>query len=172
MIKTLDKRQKKIIKVLICIVLIICIISIIILFSKDSIKKIGEFHIPDMEESAITGKPENIPKEYMYQEAKVNDNYVVYLCASPVFKNKILTIYFTSSIVNKGLIKIRILDSDNNIIGESGLISPNSYIKDIELNNKINDKEMITVKVMNYEKETYYSLGEIKLSIIARKEDK
>lgn len=171
MIKTLDKRQKLIIKVLICIVLIICIISIIIFFSGDNIKKISRFHIPNIEENAINGKPVNIPKEYIYQEAKVNDNYIVYLCAAPVFKNKILTIYFTSSEVNKGLIKIRVLDSQKNIIGESGLINPNSYIKDIKLNKEINDKEMITIKVMHYEKETYYSLGEIMLSMIAKKVD-
>ena len=87
--KCLDKEQKLIIKILIVIVSIICIISLIINTNIKNIKK-GQFIIPEMEQNVIEGKPNNIPKEYMYREAKVNDNYIVYLCAIPTFKdNKI-----------------------------------------------------------------------------------
>lgn len=167
--KYLDKEQKLIIKILIVIVSIICFTSIIVLLNKGSFTKKGQFIIPEMEKNVIYGKPDNLPKEYMYQEAKVNDNYIVYLCVVPIFKDNILTLYFTSSEVNKGLIKIQILDSNKNVIGESGLINPNSYIKEITLIRELENKEMITINVMNYEKETYYSLGEIKLTVPVRK---
>jgi len=168
--KYLDQEQKLIIKILIVIVSIACIILLIINANIKNIKK-GQFIIPEMEQNVVEGKPTDIPKEYMYQEAKVNDDYIVYLCAIPTFKDNKLTLYFTSSEVNKGLIKIKILDSQKNIIGESGLINPNSYIKDIELSKDLDDKEMITIKVMNYEKETYYSLGSIRLTVPVRRID-
>jgi len=169
MIKNLDDKEKLIIKIMIVIVAIICIISLIIFFNKDKLAKKGQFIIPEMEESAINGKPNAIPKEYMYQEAKVNDDYIIYLSANPSIKDNILTIYFTSVETNKGLIKIKILDSNDSVIGESGLINSNSYIKDITLNKSLKNKEKITIKVMHYEKETYYSLGSIKLDLLVRK---
>lgn len=171
MMKYLDKEQQMIIKILIVIVSIICISFIIILFNKDKFVKKSQFVIPELEQNSITGKPSSASKKCMYKEAKVNDEYIVYLCAIPTFKDNILTIYFTSDEVNKGLIKIKVLDSDNNVIGESGLINPNSYIKNIKLNKELKNKERITIKVMHYEKETYYSLGGIKLDLFVRKID-
>ena len=70
---------------------------------------------------------------------------------------------------NKGLIKIKVLDSKKTVIGESGLISPNSYLKNIVLSKQLMNKEKITIRVMNYEKDTYYSLGEVKLDLFVRK---
>ena len=164
----MDKQQKLIIKIALIIVSIICIISITIFLNKDKLKK-GQFIIPEIEQNAIAGKPNFIAKDLMYTEAKVNDNYIVYLCAAPKTKENILTLFFTSVKTNTELIKIKILDSKNNVLGESGLLKPDSYLKDIELNRKLEDKEKITIKVMGYEKDTYYSQGSIKLDIFVKK---
>ena len=115
--KNLNKKQQLIIKISLGILLVICIITLIIFLNKNNFAKKGQFVIPKTEQNAIQGKPDSIPEEYMYQEAKVNDDYIVYLCAIPTVKDNILTIYFTSVETNKGLIKIKILDSNNNIIG-------------------------------------------------------
>lgn len=165
----MDKEQKFIIKITTIIVIIICIISIVIFFNKNSFTKVGKFVIPEMEKNAISGRPSDVANELMYQEVKVNDNYIVYLCAIPTYKNNKLTIYFTSVETNSGLMKIKVLDSHNNIIGESGLINPNSYVKEIKLNRELLNKEKITIKVMHYEKDTYYSLGNIKLDLLVNK---
>ena len=164
----IDKKQKLIIKIMIIIVLIISITSLIIFFNKDSFSQKGEFIVPKKDDNAIDGKPSDVAKECMYQEAKVNDEYIVYLCALPLFQDNKLSVYFTSFRNNKGLMRIKILDLEKNVIGESGLISPNSYIKDIVLNKKLENGDIITVKVMHYEKNTYYSLGEIKLDLPVR----
>ena len=163
----MDKEQKKVIKIAIIVVLSLIILEIIIIKINIFLKK-EEFSIPEVEKNTIEGSPKNISKECMYQEVKVNDDYVVHLCAIPTYKDNKLTIYFTSSKVNKGLVKFKVLDLKNNVIGESGLISSNSYIKDISLNKELSDKEKITIKVMHYEKDTYYSLGGIKLDLQVR----
>lgn len=169
MMNNMDKEQKIILKISLAIALVICTISLIIFLNRDAFAKKGQFVVPEMDLTAINGKPDNIPKEYMYQEAKVNNEYIVYLCAIPTVQDKELTIYFTSINTNKGLMKIKVLDSKNNVIGESGLINPDSYIKSITLNKDLKDQEQITIKVMHYEKETYYSLGGIKLDVHVRK---
>ena len=172
MIKYIDDEQKSIIKIALIIVLIItCAVIIIFILNKNNLESNGQFIIPEIETNATMGKPNDIPKEYMYQEVKVNDNYIVYLCAIPQVKDNNLTIYFTSTEKNEGLVKIKVFNSNNSLIGESGLINPNSYIKDIKLNKTLNNNDSITVKVMHYEKETYYSLGEVKLDLLVKKID-
>ena len=167
--KSIDKNQRLILKITFSIVLIILATAIILFYNKGSLVKKGQFIIPEVEKKAILGMPDDIPEEYMYQEVKVNDDYIVYLCSIPTVKDNKLTIYFTSVKTNKGLIRIKVLDSKNNIIGESGLLNPNSYVKEILLSNDLYDNEIITIKVMNYEKDTYYSLGEIKLDLFIKK---
>ena len=161
----MTKEQKLIIKISILVLAIVCIISLII---RVSTNQKGEFVIPEKETNAMDGKPSDMPKDCVYQEAKVNNDYIVYLCAAPLFVDNKLDIYFTSSANNKGLMRIKVLDLQNNVIGESGLINPNSYIKYVLLNKNLESNERITIKIMHYEKETYYSLGEIKIDLHVR----
>lgn len=168
MMKYLDGQQKIIVKVLFIIVLFVCISSFIMFLKRDAFAKKGEFVAPPKEYNAINGLPNDYSKDCMYQEAKVTDDYIIYLCAAPTIKNNKLKLYFTSIKTNKGLMKIKVLDARNNEIGECGLIEPNSYIKEIILNKELKAGDKITVRVMNYEKDTYYSLGEIKLDLFVR----
>ena len=164
----MNKEQRLVIKIMLVIVMIMSIALIVILFNRANFYKKGDFVVPEIESNAIDGTPNDMEKECMYQEARVNDEYIVNLCALPLFQDNKLNIYFTSLKTNKGLIKIKILDLEKNVIGESGLISPNSYVKDIVLNKKLVNNDRITVRVMHYEKNTYYSLGEIKLDLPVR----
>ncbi len=168
MMKNMTKNQKLALKITILVILVFIIIFFLFLFIKNPSVIKGEFIPPKMDDNYIIGKPVGVSKECIYQEAKVNDEYIVYLCASPLFENNKLNLYFTSSKNNKGLIKIKILDLNNKIIGESGLIEPDSYLKDIYISKKLINNERITVRIMHYEKKTYYSLGELKLDLLVR----
>ena len=166
--KNLDRQQKTIIKVLFIIVLIICAVSLVLFFNRGGFARKGDFVVPPKEQNAVRGVPRDYPKECLYQEAKVTDDYIIYLCAAPAIKDNQLSIYFTSVKTNKGLMRIKVLDQKNNEIGNSGLIEPNSYIKEVALNKEFKARDKITIRVMNYEKDTYYSLGEIKLDLFIR----
>lgn len=165
----MDKVEKKII-ISSIIVFIVILIGVIVLFlNKDKIKKKTEFVVPQLENSSIKGKPEDVDETLSYQEMSIKEDYVVYICATPKEENGKLILYFTSSEKNVSLLKIRVFDSDNKLIGESGLIEPNSYIKEITLNRNLNKNEGISIKVMSYQKDTYYSNGSFKLNVFIKK---
>ena len=147
--------------------LIFLAISVIVLFlNKNKITKQSEFVAPEFETSSIDGEPENIDETLTYQEMCIKEDYIVFMSATPKEENGKLTLYFTSSEKNADLLKVRIFDADNNLIGESGLLKPNSYVKDIVVNRSLEDNERISVKVMSYKKDTFYSNGSFKLNII------
>ena len=153
------------------IVFIIFLIGRVVLFlNKDKIKRKVKFEAPAYETSAIEGKPENVDEALTYKEVSVKEDYIVYVCATPKEENGVLTLYFTSSEKNVDLFKIRVFDMNDNLLGESGLINPNSYIKDVTLNRNLAENEEIKIKVMSYEKETYYSKGSINLNIFVKKQ--
>ena len=55
------------------------------------------------------------------------------------------------------------LDSKGNILGQTGLISPGQYVKSVKFDVLPKDGDEITLKLMGYEPETYYSTGEAPL---------
>ena len=61
-------------------------------------------------------------------------------------------------------LKLRVLDQQNRIIGETGLIKPNEYVKTIKFDAAIPSDAKVKLKVMAYQPETYYSEGSIVLN--------
>lgn len=165
----MNRKEKKIIKILSILFIAVFSATSVILINKDKIVRKNKFVAPPMDMNAVAGSPSDIDDNLTYQEISVKDEYTVYLCATPKTNNNKLTIYFTSSKKNKDLLKIRILDENNSLLGESNLIEPNSYIKEIGINRELEDNELITIKVMSYEKDTYYSNGSFKLNVFVKK---
>lgn len=62
------------------------------------------------------------------------------------------------------LIRVRVLDMEGKILGESGLIQPGELLKKIVLDQPI-DKSGLILTIMGYEPDTYYSAGTIKLTV-------
>lgn len=164
----MNREEKRIIKIFAIIFILVSIIVFVLFINKDNIVRKKKFVAPVMDENAVVGSPLDVDADLSYQEMSIKDDYVVYLCATPVINDNKLIIYFTSSDRNKDLLKIRIFDKDNYLLGESYLIEPNSYIKEIELNRKLEDNELISIKVMSYEKGTYYSNGSFKLNVFVK----
>lgn len=161
----MDKSQKTIITISIIILILFFLGAMALFLNKNKITKKTEFVVPEFETSIIEGKPENVDETLTYQEMKLKEDYIVSMCATPREENGKLTLYFTSSEKNVDLLKVRIFDLNDNLIGESGLLKPNSFVKEIVLNRSLEDKEGISVKVMSYEKDTYYSKGSFKLNV-------
>ena len=59
---------------------------------------------------------------------------------------------------------MRLLDKDENVLGESGLIRPGEYVQSIALDNTPQDTISVTLKIMAYEPSTYRSAGAIALN--------
>ena len=54
-----------------------------------------------------------------------------------------------------------------NIVGETGLVRPGEYVKEVSLSRRIPCGTPVNLKIMGYEPETYKSAGAVTLSTIA-----
>ncbi len=118
-----------------------------------------KFIPPDFESTAIQGYP-NPPEELGYTSANLTGDFSIGMCGVLEEKNKNIPIYFTNIESNSMNIKLQIFDKDNNILTQTGLIKPGEYIEAVTLNESLPEGETnITIKIMGYEPDTYYSAG-------------
>ena len=68
-------------------------------------------------------------------------------------------VYFSSDEENMVWTRIVLLDLHGKLLGESGILLPGQAITDIALKEQPAETMDITVKVLSYEPETYYSHG-------------
>lgn len=120
-----------------------------------------EFIPPKFEENAESGMPE-VPNDLGYAEIyKEGMTFSAWICAEPYQENDELIVYFTNSESNCVWLKLRVLDHQGNILGESGLIRPGEYVRSVHLTEAMADDTSITMKIMGYEPETYNSVGAV-----------
>lgn len=148
------------------ILCILCILSVIVMIITLCNPPESEkaFIPPDFDVTALTGTPEP-PQELGWSEIHQDGmNYKVGICGKIIVYGGSANIFFTNPKSNTVWLKLRVLDENNNIIGETGLIKPNEYIQSVKLNTDIQDGQKVKLKIMAYEPETYYSAGSIALN--------
>jgi len=153
-------------KALVPILSVLCIISIVVMVIVlcNEPKNDAGFVAPEFDVMAIEGIPEpsqELGWSEIYQDGM---NFKVGICGNIVVNGDTADIYFANTAGNAVWLKLRVLDEQNNIICETGLIKPNEYIKSISFENEIQNGEKIKLKIMAYEPETYYSEGSIVLN--------
>ena len=153
-------------KALIPILSVLCILSVTIMIialcndSKDEVV----FVPPSFDAKTIEGTPEP-PQELGWSEIDQDGmNYKVGICGRIKIDNNEADIYFSNVNTNDVWLKLRIIDEQNNIISETGLIKPNEYIKSVRFNTVPENGEKVKIKIMGYEPDTYYSVGSITLN--------
>lgn len=145
------------------IALIICVISVVgFILTLNSYNKSKEFVKPEFEKNVKVGMPK-LTKEDGFEEFEVSEDYIVYMTGETKLNDGKLVVYFTSKKSNDVYVKLRIL-KDDKIVGETGLLKPGEYIKEVKLDKSLKKDDKITIKVMGYETETYYSAGSISLN--------
>lgn len=120
-------------------------------------------YIPPEFETNVTAIDKTIEMEETYTILDVAKGYRVGICGQPVWENNRLTVYFANPIENEVWMKLCILDENKTILCETGLIRPGECIKHVGIQNIAENKTLIQMKVMGYEPNTYYSMGEITL---------
>ncbi len=122
---------------------------------------------PSLEENAVEGAPQEIPAELGYAALDVAD-YTVELCGSPEMKNDAAILYFTNPESNRVWLKVRICTTDGTILGESGLVMPDQYVKCVPLDIAPKADTPICIRIMGYEPETYRSVGAVTLNTVLK----
>ena len=70
-------------------------------------------------------------------------------------------LWLTNPAENDVWMKLRILDREGHILGETGLIRPGEYLKEVYLEEVPPLGTEVVLKIMTYEPETYHSAGSI-----------
>lgn len=120
------------------------------------------FTPPSFDATACLGKPivpENLGWKLLDAQA-----YKVGICGTIIPKKNGADVWLTNPEENTVWLKVRILDSNGNILGESGLIKPGEYVQSVMLQTIPDSGIPIVLKIMAYEPQTYYSAGAVTLS--------
>lgn len=143
---------------------VICLVAIcIMIFSlSKSSNDVATFTQPPFEQSAIQGVPD-VSADLGYSELDAQD-FKVSICGNLTLIGNEVDIYLTNPESNNVWLKVRMLDDQQNIIGETGLIKPNEYVKSISLDVIPQNSTNVSLKIMSYQPDTYYSAGVVSLN--------
>lgn len=163
---------------LLIIVSVVCIISVAVMIivlaaggNSDSGKgtadsnssvQAAEFTPPEFDETARKGIPQ-VPEELGYSEIDAQA-YTFSICGKVICENGSAEIYLTNPDSSNVWLKVRVLDENDGILGETGLIKQGEYVQSVSLDNIPPDGSEIKLKVMSYEPDTYYSMGAASLN--------
>ena len=92
--------------------------------------------------------------------------FSVWVCGNVTLDGSHATVYLTNPESNRVWMKLRIMDADGNILGETGLIKPGEYVQSVALSEVPAIGTAIQMKIMTYEPETYYSAGAVTMNTV------
>lgn len=131
------------------------------------------FTPPPFEEEAVSGEPE-VPEGLGYSPLDIPGAYRVSLCGKVVEEDGRGDVWLTNHAENTVWMKVRVLDSQGNILGETGLLKPREYVQSVDLTGadvSLEDGMELQLKIMAYEPDTYHSAGSVVLNTtLERKE--
>ncbi len=158
-------RKKRNMLAILCGVLALVAVVMVVALCIPKTPDKGAFVPPALDGSAVQGTPE-VAAELGYTEFFMTGMaYRVSLCGMPTLEDNALTVYFTSPEVNEKYLKLRVLDSKGNTLGETGLIRPGEYVQTVTLDKRVAPGTKIALKIMGYEPETYESAGSIAINV-------
>ena len=142
---------------------ILLLLVFLIVFYSFSINEKKQFVEPQFESNYKDGIPD--VERFEERLLKVDEGYTFYVNPSPIFHNDSLLVNFTSVNSNKVLLKLRVFDSQKNLIGETGVLKAGQFLDYVKLDNSIKDGDEITFVVMGYEKDSYLSAGSVSVKV-------
>ena len=143
----------------VCIAALICMIVALSVTGKP---KQAPFVPPDFDASAMEGTP-NVPQELDWQELDAQV-FTVGICGVVLPRGNTADLWLTNPKENQVWLKVRVLDSYGTILGETGLLRPGEYVQSVVLQSVPEVGSPITLKIMAYEPNSYYSAGSVTLA--------
>ena len=145
--------------------LILCVLALVMMFFALSIEKEqsrATFVPPPFDPCAKSGIPE-VPAELGWTEldAKV---FRVSVCGVIAPADTAADVWLLNHEENDVWLKLRLMDLEGTILGETGLITEGNYVQTIALTTVPETGTPIVLKVMAYEPETYYSAGSVSIN--------
>ena len=162
----MDKKQKIILAILAGVLMLAVLTTVLLVRLLETDEGdgtgqtvIGEFTRPPFEETAKTGFDEPVPSESGYTSLAITKEFVAALCGNVFVKDGKAEIYFTSHKDNTAWARVQLFDESGKAIGECGILKPGEHVQAITLSEVPKENIKMTVKIILYEPETYYSEG-------------
>lgn len=137
---------------------LICALALAGMFLALSLEpRTPKFTPPLFDPAAVIGVPE-VPQGLGWSELDAGD-FRVGVCGVVAMSGNMADIWLTSPENNNVWLKLRVLDGDGSILGETGLIRPGEYLQRVSLGSVPESGTAIVLKIMAYEPQTYHSAG-------------
>ncbi len=140
---------------------VLCAASLIIMFLALRIHREPDFVPPPFDDAAVAGTPD-VPADLAWQELDAQA-YRFSICGVFAPKDGTADIWLTDPQDSGVWMKLRVLDADGNMLGETGLIRPGEYVQSVALSPQPAVGDTVTLKLMAYQPDTYYSAGAVSL---------
>lgn len=142
----------------------VCILAVIGMICALTIKRPASngFTPPAFDTSAQSGTP-TVAEDMGYSELDAKA-FKVSVCGKLTAKGGKVDLYLTSPEENTVWLKVRLLDENDSILGETGLVKPGEYVRSLTLGAMPKQSETVKIKIMSYEPDTYYSAGTASLN--------
>ena len=148
-------------KWLLCLLaLSLCLCPLFVGCDNDEDTQQPAFVPPPFDTAAVNGAPE-VPDGLGYRVMDAKGVYSFGVCGELKLNGAATDVWFTSPETNTVWLKLRVMDTAGNILGETGLIKPGQYVQTVALQGDCTVGMAVTVKIMSYAPETYYSRGEV-----------
>ena len=162
----MTKLQKIILTVMAALMLLLVFALIAVTAEPRQETVVGDFVPPAFDAAAQSGVPVEPDPAWGYNSLTLTETVSVSLCANITLENSAARVYFTSHEGNTGWMKIKLLDADGNLLGESGLLRPGEYVEFVPLSRIPDSGGLIVAKVLLYEPDTYLSLGSAAIQVM------
>lgn len=147
---------------MVCVLALCCMAAALIFSGTRENRQV--FTPPPFEVDAVGGMP-IVPDELGWSEIYQDGmGFKAYICGNVIEEDHAADIYFTNSEEFDVWLKLRILDENGTVLGETGILRPGEYVKSVSLTSKVKDGAAIKLKIMAYEPDTYYSVGSVTLN--------
>ena len=160
----MKKKQKK--NYILPLAAVLCVLSLAVmvfaLTRQEPQTVMGEFTPPPFESTAAHGSP-TVPDGLGWKELDA-EVYQVGICGKFVPKGNTADIWLTNPENNTVWLKVRVLDENDNTLGETGLVRPGEYVQSVRLDTVPKAGTPIVLKIMAYQPDTYYSEGAVSLN--------
>lgn len=143
----------------------ICLLSVITMITVLANPRKGDvqtFTPPPFEENAVSGVPA-VPEGLGWGELDAKA-YKASVCGVIRVEDSTADVWFTNPESNAVWLKLRILDKEGNVLGETGIIKPGEYVQSVLFRTVPQSGDAIVLKLMAYEPETYHSAGAVTLN--------
>lgn len=153
------KKQKKLLlATAVCAAALAVMIAVLVFGGKT---EQTDFTPPSFDPSAVQGVPD-VPDGLGYGELDAKA-FKASVCGAVILNGDTADVWLTNPEENTVWLKLRVSDAQGNTLGETGLIKPGEYVQSVAFSTPPEDGGAVTLKLMAYEPETYYSGGSISL---------